>query len=462
MARKSEFIFDMLSDIWEQYEDRDQIASLWEGYLQISSDLIISMLQGHFSKSIIDIPVFRKYKWINYQLLKTVTPSSFTSPFQFAYDTGNPDIAGIPNLSDLVQDAPDEEVIQVTNSGTGVTQVGSELVDTATPFPVATRVGDLVRFVSGTGLNPEDLGPRFRILSINSATSLTLNADDLPAATSVKYYIERSPHLILLESVNYVVDSGVLNFSPTPVLTADDSETAFQIVEELEWTGDFVRDDPRLIAAGGNAVVNGNAGQIVIGSGVLTDLAATFVTSGVSIGDYLALRPSGMQPSQILTSQVVSKIVNVISETQLEFNGTSPTSSIGVKYDVIRPSSEDFDLVNSENGTDEFPMAYAFKTVGALSPSGTTGEIIAAVDPDGDEFRDTSKDFSGLLGKELRVLSGSGLDPAELSRFLIREIRNGPSFDTVLLDRKVTNYSSAPDAVYLVGDVLAIDVVYPR
>lgn len=461
MAGEADFFWDLLSDVWDDYEDKDRHAYAWEAYLQIASDLLLQMLQANLSKSLIDIPTFRRYRWKNYQLTRTVRPTTCQCDKLFAYDAGDVDVVSIPNLQDLVRGPFDDEYRQVTRRLTGMTVNGNQLQDFVYPFPADVRVGDFVRMVSGTGLADYDKGVRFQIVLIDNANTLTLAVSNLSTASSIEYEIERSPAVELIEGTHYTVSAGKLNFAPAAVLSQDGSVTAFRAVEHLEYSGDFVRDDPRLIADGGNGVTTGT-GDISVGSSMLTDGAALFLTNPTVAerpvaGDYLVLRPSGVQPSQILTTQQVYKIAAVVSDTQLAFAGVSPTTTVSVTYVVLKPSAEDFDLVSTEDGIAGYSLGYAFTTVAAAAPSGTTGEFIAV-----DQFQDTSRDFSGLVGKRLRVLSGSGLVPSELAAFTITEILNSPANDTVRVDRNVTALSSSPDAEYIVGDLLAVDVVDTR
>ena len=460
MAGEANFIWDLLSDVWDGYEERDQIASMWEGYLQIASDLLLQILQADQSKSIIDIPVFRRYRWKNYPLTTTVRPANFQSAFLFAYTTGDVDILSIPNLQDLVRDPEDDEYLQVTNSATGMTLNGTQLQDVATPIPAHVRVGDFVRFLSGTSLSEADTDTRFQITRIESSTLVSLNVIDLDAASSLRYVIERSPVTEIVEGVHYVTTSGKLNFSPAVTLTPDGTAPAFRAVQSLEYIGDFVRDDPRSLSNSGNAVTSG-AGDIVKGSEVLTDVGATFLTGAPitlpGAGDYLVLRPSGVQPTQTLTTQEVYKVALIISDTQLAFAGKAPTTTGQVTYDILRPSGEDFDLISTEDGLAGFSLGYAYQTVGAAAPSGSSGEMFAA-----DQFRDAGVSFAGLVGARLRILSGAGLVPAELGEFIIVDVLNGPAWDTLQLDRSVTGLSTGADAIYIVGEVLAIDLIDVR
>jgi hypothetical protein len=462
VAGEGSFIWELISDVWDEYEQRDQIQSLWEGYLQVGSDLLLQLIQANLSKSIIDIPVFRRYRWKHYVLDTTKVPSSYTSSNLFAYDVGDVDVLNIPTLRDLVRDADGTDYIQITNSSTGIFQNGNQICDYVTLFPAEVRVGDYVRVLSGTDLEVKDTDVRFQVLRTDTPNCLTLDAFELADASALTYIIERSPQLSLIEGVHYTVDRGTLNFSPTPVLTADNAETAFRAVETLEWTGNFVRDDPRLIADGGNGVTSGTA-DIVLGSPLLTDSSALFLTGPVAErpvqGDYVVLRPSGVQPSQVLTTQQVFKVSSVLSDTQLTFDGRATTTTEQVTYDILKPSAEDFDLVSSENGIDGFTLGYAFRTVAAAAPSGITGSFVAA-----DQFQEVGRDFAGLIGKKIRVLSNTGVDPSELAEFTITALVGaGPSYDTVQLDRSITaGTPTAADAVYVVGDVVAIDSVDTR
>ena len=469
MTSEANFIFEALSDVWDEYEDRDQIMALWEGYLQIASDLVLQLFQADLSKSIVSIPVFRRYRWLHYDLARTVVPSEFCCSFVFAYESGDTDILNIPYLTSRVRTPEDDEYLQITNSSSGILMASGELIDLVNSFPGDLRVGDSIRLLEGAGLASEDTDRRFLVTRINSTSSVQLESNDMTAATGVRYVIERSPLLQLVENVNYVVSPGKLNFSPVPVLSQDSSATAFQVVKELQYTGNFLRDDPRLIASGGASVTGGTGGAIVVNRGVLSDstlpAARKFQTGTVPVlpGDYLVVRPSGSP--QVLTTKLVSRVVDVISDTELEVEDRFTLTANQLTFDVLRASSEDFDLVSTEAGSDDYPYAYAFQVVGATSPSSTTASLLDQGDPSGDVLLETNlltPFSSALLGKEVRVLSGTGLDPAELESFIIKGLRTttNPN-DTALLDRKVVAHSTAPDATYIVGDTLEIDLVSP-
>lgn len=475
MTSEANFIFEALSDVWDDYEDRDQFLSLWEGYLQIASDLVLQLFQSDLSKSISSIPVFRRYRWLHYDLERTVVPNQFCCSYVFAHESGNDDILSIPYLSDRVQPADDDEYLQITNSSSGIVRASGEFLDLVNAFPGDLRVGDSIRLLSGVGLADEDTDRRFLVTRINSLNSVQLDSNDMTAASGVKYIIERSSLLQLVESTNFVVSSGQISFSKVPVLTQDNTEVDFQVCQEFEYEGAVLRDDPRLLAVGGVSVTRGSGGSITSGRGILDDLtliaARQFINGDepVQPGDYLVIRPSGSQPSQVLTTQIVSKVVNVISETALEVEDRFSLTANNLTFDVLRPYQEDFDFTSTENGTDTHPYAYAFTVVAASAPSGTSARLIDTGNPDGDVLEDLSVTFplatdpDSLVGKELRVIlvagTGTGLDADELAPFIIK---SRLSATQLLLDRKVTSHSTAADAVYVVGDVLAIDSLAPR
>lgn len=472
MTSEANFIFEALSDVWDDYEDKDQVLALWEGYLQIASDLVLQLFQADLSKSLPSIPVFRRYRWLHYDLSRTVVPHQFCCSFVFAFESGDANILNIPYLTARVRTPEDDEYAQVTNSSMGTLLASGELRDLVNNFPSSLRVGDSIRLLEGVGLAGEDTDHRFLVTRINSTNSVQLNSNDMEAASGVRYIIERAPLLQLVENIDYVVSPGKINFNSSPVLTSDNLATDFQVVEELQYSGDFLRDDPRLFSDGGAAVTRGTGGAIVSGRGVLTDptlpAARRFLTgtTPVTPGDYLVVRPSGAQPTQVLTTEIVSKVVDVISDTELEVEDRFTLAANQLTFDVLRASTEDFDLVSTEDGSEDYPYAYAFRVVGVASPSSSTSSLLDQFDPGGDVLLENNllTPFSvALIGKEVRVLSGTGLDPDELSSFIIKDVRTttNPN-DTALLDRKVTNHSTSPDAVYLVGDILEIDLVVPR
>jgi hypothetical protein len=454
VADDANFIFDLLSDTWEHYEDREQFLALWEGFLQIGSDLVLQLFQADLSKSIISIPVFRRYRWLHYDLVRTVVPSVFTCPHVFAFDANNEDILNIPFLSEQVREPEDLEYVFVGRSDQGMTLGGNTLDDVVNPFPAGLRLGDFVRMTDGVGLPDEDKDFRFPVERINSSTSIDLGGEDIADANNVDYTLERSPFLNLVEGESYVVSSGKLMFRSAPVLTPDDVATAFQAVEHYQYEGDVIRDNPQ------ESFQSGTDGSVATGSGVFTSATATFVANGVQVGDYLVARVSlSTAAGQLAPAPIISKIISVLSETEVEVNDRSGLTTTTLKYDVFRTAMEDLELVSTENGDDDFPYAYAFQSSNPASPTGTVGDLQDQGDPDGHVLVDGTATFTqDVVGKQLRVFSGTGLDPAELSPFTIEAVKSGTE---LLLDRQLVNLSTLADAVYSIGAILEIDFLAP-
>ena len=460
MISDANFFFDLLSDTWDHFEDRDQFAALWEGYLQLGSDLILQMFQGDLSKSILSIPEFRRYRWIHYDLVRTVVPESYTSPYVFAFDSGDSNTLSIPVLSDQVRSPEDSEYLLVATSKNGNVSAEGVLEDVVTPSFGSVRVGDFVRLVSGVNLAEEDTEFRFRVEQVYTSTTLQLSGTDLTPASNVTYVIERSPLLTLVEGNDYVVSNGKLMFRSTPSLTQDGTDTAFQVVENYTYEANLVRNDTRLQANGGRAFTVGTDGVVSSGSGRFVSSSATFISDGVSVGDYLVVKPSGAQPTQVLTSQVVSKIIQLVDENTLEVENRFTLTAVSLVYAVLEPAVEELELVSTEDGTDDFPVAFAAVSDSPTAPSGISGKLVDGLLLDGDILIDTAGTFTDdLVGKTLRVFSGTGLDPAELAPFTIKSVQNAGT--ELVLDRKVTNHSPSFDNVYSVGTVLAIDTLTP-
>ena len=59
------YIFRVLSDFWDGYKERDQLASLWGGMSQIVDDMYLQNYQADFGKSLETVPVYWRYSWSN-------------------------------------------------------------------------------------------------------------------------------------------------------------------------------------------------------------------------------------------------------------------------------------------------------------------------------------------------------------------------------------------------------------
>lgn len=60
------FIWDYLSDVWNLYDDRDPITTMWSGFAQVASNLLLTAWQHDYSKSLVDIQRTFQRRWLNY------------------------------------------------------------------------------------------------------------------------------------------------------------------------------------------------------------------------------------------------------------------------------------------------------------------------------------------------------------------------------------------------------------
>jgi len=61
----SSYIFRILSDFWDGYKERDQLATFWSGANAILDDAYIQNYQADFGKSLKTVPVYWRYMWSN-------------------------------------------------------------------------------------------------------------------------------------------------------------------------------------------------------------------------------------------------------------------------------------------------------------------------------------------------------------------------------------------------------------
>jgi len=61
------FIWDYLSDAWDLYDDRDPITTIWSGFAQVASNILLTAWQYDYSKSLVDVQRLFQRRWLNYQ-----------------------------------------------------------------------------------------------------------------------------------------------------------------------------------------------------------------------------------------------------------------------------------------------------------------------------------------------------------------------------------------------------------
>jgi hypothetical protein len=63
------FIWNYLSDAWDLYDDRDPITTIWSGFAQVASNILLTAWQLDYSKSLVDIPRRFHRRWLDYRPL---------------------------------------------------------------------------------------------------------------------------------------------------------------------------------------------------------------------------------------------------------------------------------------------------------------------------------------------------------------------------------------------------------
>lgn len=63
------FIWEHLSDVWNLYDDRDRVTTIWSGFAQIATNLLLTAWQNDYSKSLVDIQRQFQRRWLHYDPL---------------------------------------------------------------------------------------------------------------------------------------------------------------------------------------------------------------------------------------------------------------------------------------------------------------------------------------------------------------------------------------------------------
>lgn len=66
---KADFLFDYLSDYWSLVEDREPLATIWSGLIQIAASELYTLWQHEYSKSLRDIQRTFIRRWLHYDLV---------------------------------------------------------------------------------------------------------------------------------------------------------------------------------------------------------------------------------------------------------------------------------------------------------------------------------------------------------------------------------------------------------
>ncbi len=63
------FIWDYLSDAWALYGDRDPVTTIWSGFAQVASNILLTAWQLDYAKSLVDIERQFQRRWLDYHTL---------------------------------------------------------------------------------------------------------------------------------------------------------------------------------------------------------------------------------------------------------------------------------------------------------------------------------------------------------------------------------------------------------
>lgn len=63
------FIWDYLSDAWGLYNDRDPVTTIWSGFAQVASNILLTAWQLDYAKSLVDIERQFQRRWLDYHTL---------------------------------------------------------------------------------------------------------------------------------------------------------------------------------------------------------------------------------------------------------------------------------------------------------------------------------------------------------------------------------------------------------
>jgi hypothetical protein len=63
------FIWDYLSDAWGLYDDRDPVTTIWSGFAQVASNILLTAWQLDYAKSLVDIERQFQRRWLDYHTL---------------------------------------------------------------------------------------------------------------------------------------------------------------------------------------------------------------------------------------------------------------------------------------------------------------------------------------------------------------------------------------------------------
>jgi len=153
-----EQIYRVLSDFWKDYEQRDQLATMWGGFAQVMDNEYLQLYQSDFSKALATVPLYWRYQWVNLVLDSWISNEVIHEHHWYEKTTT------------FVAERSTGQLVE----GTGYT----ELVDTTVDF---TAEG------IGTGHVLLMAGSEYRATNVSGNTIRI--AEVLPAAANVTYEI---------------------------------------------------------------------------------------------------------------------------------------------------------------------------------------------------------------------------------------------------------------------------------
>lgn len=86
--------WNLMSDAWDSYEEKDLFSRLWIAYGRSFYTAKLALFQANIAKSLENILPYTKYVWISFNFDSTTLIDSTT------YDTGDPQITSIPYLQE--------------------------------------------------------------------------------------------------------------------------------------------------------------------------------------------------------------------------------------------------------------------------------------------------------------------------------------------------------------------------
>lgn len=128
------FIWDYLSDFWNQLEDREVVETAWGGFAQACAAQLLTLWQYDYNKSLKDIQRVFQRRWLNYSTLLEETAPSDVSVRIVRAPLYSTDITGGLVLQDLT--------LQVVFDGGDIETVTFSAGGTLTPQEIADAINE--------------------------------------------------------------------------------------------------------------------------------------------------------------------------------------------------------------------------------------------------------------------------------------------------------------------------------